>query len=87
LRNYSIRNVARELILDFREVYLVVLLRGTLALFQLAHQPQESNDFLIFINSKKFPTAAIGNFSKLFSGNSLDFLPITVYNIQKELKS
>ena len=47
--------------------------RGTLALFKLAHQPQESNDFLIFINSKNFPTAAIGNFSKLFSGNSLDF--------------
>lgn len=31
--------------LDFREVYLVVLPRGLLALFKLAHQPQESNDF------------------------------------------
>ena len=54
----------RALPLNFREVYLVVLLRGTLALFKIAHQPQESNDFLIFINSKNFPTAAIGNFSK-----------------------
>ena len=73
--------------LDFRKVYPAVFPCGMLALFKLAHQPQESNDFLIFINSKNFPTAAIGNFSKLFSGNSLDFLPITVYNNHKELKS
>ena len=77
----------RALPLDFREVYPALFPRVMLALFQLAHQPQESNDFLIFINSKKFPTAAIGNFSKLFSGNSLDFLPITVYNIHKELRA
>jgi hypothetical protein len=69
----------RALPLDFREVYP--------ALFKLAHQPQESNDFLIFINSINFPTADIGNFSKLLSGNPLDFLPITVYNIHKELRA
>lgn len=61
------RNVARALPLDFRGVFPALFPCGTLALFQLAHQPQESNDFLIFINSKKFPTAAIGNFSKLSS--------------------
>ena len=64
IENYSIRNVACELLPDFHEVYPALFPCGTLALFKLAHQPQESNDFLIFINSKKFPTAAIGNFSK-----------------------
>ena len=54
----------RALPLDFRKVYPAVFPRGLLALFKLAHQPQESNDFLIFINSKNCPTAAIGNFSK-----------------------
>ena len=73
--------------LDFRKVYPALFPCGLLTLFQLTHQPQESNDFLIFINSKNFPTADIGNFDKLFSGNPLDFLPITVYNIHKELRA
>ena len=36
---------------------------------------------------KYFPAAVIDNFDGILFYNSLDFLPIMVYNIQKELKS